>query len=345
MLDAATSTGLCNDQAMLDDWYVVAYAREVTPGAIVPIRLLGRDLIAWREEDGTAHVWEDICIHRGARLSKGWITENAVVCPYHGWRYAGSAECVLIPAAPGQPIPPKARAFPIRSVEQDGFIWATLGAPAHQPPAFPERDVPGFRNFMAGPYLFRANGFRAVENFIDITHFPFVHAGVNGVASNPDVIPDYEVTRTDFGLKSSEIVVLQPVGDFRGVPVRAGYTYSTFRPLVAYFSKRLEIADPAQAALGSPGDRFTTFFTVQPIDEVTCIARVLFAINFAPHLTEADMQPRQDIVYGQDRDIVETQRPERIPTDLREEMHHRTDRLGVAYRRWLRELGISYGTV
>jgi phenylpropionate dioxygenase-like ring-hydroxylating dioxygenase large terminal subunit len=50
-------------------------------------------------------------------------------------------------------------------------------------------------------------------------------------------------------------------------------------------------------------------------------------------------------VYGQDRDIVETQRPERIPTDLREEMHHRTDRLGVAYRRWLRELGISYGTV
>ncbi len=134
-------------------------------------------------------------------------------------------------------------------------------------------------------------------------------------------------------------------GDFRGVPVRAGYSYRAFRPLVAYFSKRLEIADPARASLGSPEDRFTTLFTVQPVDEVNCIARVLFAINFAPHLTEADMLPRQDVVYTQDSEIVETQRPERIPTDLRDEMHHRTDRLGVEYRRWLRELGITYGTL
>ncbi len=337
--------GFCNDRAMLDDWYVVAYTREVPVSTLLPIRLLGRDLVAWRDEAGTVHVWDDLCIHRGARLSKGWIADNTVVCPYHGWRYDGSTQCVLIPAAPGQPIPPKARAFPVRSVEQDGLVWVTLGNPAHEAPAFPERDIEGFRTFVAGPYVFRANGFRAVENFLDITHFPFVHAGVNGVAENPDVIPDYEVEQGDFGIKSSEIVVLQPVGDFRGVPVRAGYTYSAFRPLVAYFSKRLEIADPARAALGAPGDRFTTFFVVQPVDEVNCIARVLFAINFAPHLTEADMQPRQDIVYGQDRAIVETQRPERIPTDLREEMHHRTDRLGVAYRRWLRGLGITYGTL
>ena len=63
-----------------------------------------------------------------------------------------------------------------------------------------------------------------------------------------------------------------------------------------------------------------------------------------PHLTAADILPRQDIVYGQDRDIVETQRPERIPVDLREEMHHRTDRMGVAHRRFLAELGVRYGT-
>jgi phenylpropionate dioxygenase-like ring-hydroxylating dioxygenase large terminal subunit len=343
--DIETSPGLCTDRVMLDDWYVVAFARDVTPGTLVPTRLLGRDLVAWRDDDGVAHVWEDLCIHRGARLSKGWIADNSVVCPYHGWRYEGSGRCVLIPAAPGQSIPPKARAFPIRAVEQDGLIWATLGCPEHEAPAFPERDAPGFRRFMAGPYMFRANGFRAVENFIDITHFPFVHAGVNGVAGDPDVIPDYEVRRSDSGLQSSEIVVLQPVGDFRGIPVRAGYTYSAFRPLVAYFSKRLEIADPERASLGSPEDRFTTLFTVQPVDEVSCIARVVFAINFAPHLGEADMLPRQNVVYNQDREIVETQRPERIPTDLRDEMHHRTDKLGVEYRRWLRDLGITYGTL
>jgi phenylpropionate dioxygenase-like ring-hydroxylating dioxygenase large terminal subunit len=340
-----TRSTLCDDRVMLDDWHVVAYAREVAPGKLVPTRLLGRDLVVWRDDEGEAHVWEDLCIHRGARLSKGWIADNTVACPYHGWRYDGSARCVLIPAAPGQSIPPKARAFPVRAHEQDGLIWATLGEPAHEPPCFPERETPGFRSFLAGPYIYRANGFRAVENFIDITHFPFVHAGLNGVAGDPDVIPDYEVRRSARGLQSSEITVLQPVGDFRGVPVRAGYSYSAFRPLVAYFSKRLDIADPARAALGSPEDRFTTLFTVQPVDEVNCIARVLFAINFAPHLTEADMLPRQDVVYNQDRDIVETQRPERIPTDLRDEMHHRTDRLGVEYRRWLRDLGITYGTL
>ena len=336
---------VCTDQTLLDDWHVVAYARELTEGTLVPTRLLGRDLVAWRDTEGKAHVWEDLCIHRGARLSKGWITDNTVVCPYHGWRYEGSGACVLIPSAPGQPIPPKARSFPVKAIEQDGLIWASLGAPAHEPPAFPERNTPGFRTFLAGPYEFRANGFRAVENFIDITHFPFVHAGFNGVPGNPDVIPDYEVTESEAGLKSSEIVVYQPVGDFRRIPVRAGYTYSTFRPLVAYFSKRLEIADPENAHLGAPTDRFTTFFTAQPVDDVTCIVRVVFAINFAPHLTEADMLPRQNTIYTQDRDIVETQRPERIPTDLRMEMHHRTDKMGVHYRRWLRDLGMTYGTL
>ena len=77
---------------------------------------------------------------------------------------------------------------------------------------------------------------------------------------------------------------------------------------------------------------------------MNCINRVLFAINFAPGMTREQMLPRQDIVYGQDREIVETQRPERIPVDLREEMHHRSDRMGVAYRRFLAELGITYGT-
>ena len=348
MLDAAAATDLCQDPAMLNDWHVVAYSTDLVAGdraagQVYATRLLGRDLVGWRDAAGQAHIWEDLCIHRGARLSKGWVTGDTLVCPYHGWRYDGAAQCVLIPVAPGQPIPPKARAFPVRTQEQDGLVWATLGDPAHEPPAFPERHAPGFRSFFAGPYPYRANGFRAVENFLDPTHFPFVHSGLNGVSDNPDVLPDYDVRRTATGVHSSEVSVLQPYGDFRGVPVRAGYSYSAFRPLVAYFSKRVTIADPAQAALGGPDERFTTFFTSQPVDEVNCINRVLFAINFAPHLTVADMLPRQDVVYGQDREIVETQRPERIPVDLREEMHHRSDRMGVAYRRFLAELGISYG--
>ena len=120
----------------------------------------------------------------------------------------------------------------------NGLVWASLGTPPHAPPAFPEGEETGFRHFFAGPYVYRANGFRAVENFLDATHFPFVHAGVNGVAAAPDPIPDYDVHSTATGIRSSEISVIQPYGDFRGVPIRAGYTYRVLRPLAAHFSKR-----------------------------------------------------------------------------------------------------------
>jgi len=63
-----------------------------------------------------------------------------------------------------------------------------------------------------------------------------------------------------------------------------------------------------------------------------------------PELTEDDIRRRQDAVFAQDRAIVETQHPERIPIDLKEELHVRSDRLAVEYRRWLKELGVTYGT-
>jgi phenylpropionate dioxygenase-like ring-hydroxylating dioxygenase large terminal subunit len=84
--------------------------------------------------------------------------------------------------------------------------------------------------------------------------------------------------------------------------------------------------------------------TAQPVDEVNCIIRLCLAINYGAELTEEDIIRRQDAVFAQDRAIVETQHPERIPLDLREELHVRSDRLAVAYRRWLKELGITYGT-
>jgi len=131
-----------------------------------------------------------------------------------------------------------------------------------------------------------------------------------------------------------EIPLFQPYGDPREVPVRVGYSYRCLRPLVAYFSKRVEVADQTSWYRSDPQDRFCTFFTAQPLDETSCCIRICTARNFSPELTEADVHRRQDLVYNQDRDIVETERPERIPLDLREELHHRTDRLGFRYRRW-----------
>lgn len=332
------------DEALLNDWHAVAFSKDLAREMLLPVTLLGEELVLWRDASGTPHVWEDLCIHRGARLSKGWITEGAVVCPYHGWRYGPSGKCVLIPVSPDRPPPPKARALTYRAIERYGMIWASLGNPPHDVPRFPEWDDGGFRKFPAGPYEYKANGFRSVENFLDATHFPFVHAGLNGVPTNPDRLEDYQVFHDADGLSTSPITVFQPYGDHRQVPVHATYTYHCFRPLVAYFSKAVRVADPTSSHRSLPGDRFCTFLAAQPVDAVNCVIRLVVAINFGPELTAEDILRRQDQVFAQDRAIVETQRPERIPIDLRAELHHRSDKLGVAYRRWLGELGISYGT-
>jgi phenylpropionate dioxygenase-like ring-hydroxylating dioxygenase large terminal subunit len=336
------ATDPCQDEVLLNDWHVVAFSHEVKAGELLPITLLERDLVAWRDNEGAVHVWEDLCVHRGARLSKGSIQDNTVVCPYHGWRYDGSAACVLMPAAPNETPMKKARTIPHHVREKYGFVWTCIGTPAKDIVEYAEWDNPSFQQVHCGPYKFRS-GYRALDNFVDPTHFPFVHAGVNGVLDAPDAIPPYEVTEDEDGLSSTEVRVTQPYGDPRNVPVIAFYSYKIMRPLVSYLQKRLEIADPSRAHEGNPNDRFCTLFTAQQVDPVTSIVRICCGTNFTPQPTAADVRRRQDIVYAQDSAIVDTQRPERIPVDLRYELHHRSDLIGLKYRSWLRKLGVSYG--
>lgn len=340
----SSNTEGCQDLALLDDWHVVAASDDIVAGNLVPITLLERDLVGWRDEAGAVHVWEDLCIHRGARLSKGYIRNDQVVCPYHGWHYDGTARCVLMPAAPHEQPPKKARAIEHHVKEQYGFVWACIGTPAFEIPDFPEWHDPSYTKVSCGPYRFKS-GYRALENFIDPSHFPFVHAGVNGLMDDPDPILPYEVTESAEGLATTEVRVTQPYGDPRNVPVIAYYAYKCLRPLVAYFKKRVVISDPERASEGHPDDRFCTFLTVQQIDETNSLVRISCAMNFNPQPTPEDVRRRQDLVYAQDSAIVATQRPERIPVDLREELHQRADLLSMKYRKWLRDMGITYGAV
>ncbi len=172
-----------------------------------------------------------------------------------------------------------------------------------------------------------------------------MHAGVNGILAEPDTILPYEVSEDEGGLSTTEVRVTQPYGDPRNIPVVAYYAYKIMRPFVSYFKKRLLVADPSLGVSGSPDDRFCTYLTAQQVDSMTSIVRICCAMNFSPQPSDADVRKRQDLVYEQDSAIVDTQRPERIPVDLRYELHHRTDLLGQKYRTWLREMGVTYGTI
>jgi phenylpropionate dioxygenase-like ring-hydroxylating dioxygenase large terminal subunit len=254
-----------------------------------------------------------------------------LVCPYHGWNYDASGRCVRIPAHPLQPPPTRARATAYSVSETYGLIWVCLGTPTREVPLFPEWDDASFRKVGAGPYLFKAHGPRVIENFLDVGHFPFVHAGLLGDPSHTEV-GDYEVETTLDGIVARDIGAWQPDPDGTGQSAEVKYTYRVLRPLTAYFLKSHQ------------SERFSIFTCVTPVGERESLAWMIMALNYAPETSGEQLRTFQDVVSRQDIPIVESQRPELLPLDLQAELHLRSDRTAIAYRQWLAKIGLKYGT-
>jgi phenylpropionate dioxygenase-like ring-hydroxylating dioxygenase large terminal subunit len=85
-------------------------------------------------------------------------------------------------------------------------------------------------------------------------------------------------------------------------------------------------------------------YTATPVDEQHSIAWAVLAMNYADDVPDAELLEFQNRITAQDKPIVESQRPELLPLDLREELHLRSDKAAIAYRQWLRQLGLKYGT-
>jgi len=183
----------------------------------------------------------------------------------------------------------------------------------------------------AGPYLFKAHGPRVIENFLDVGHFPFVHAGFLGDANHTEV-GDYEVETTLDGIVARDIGVWQPDPDGTGQSAEVTYTFRVLRPLTAHFLKSHQ------------DRRFSIFSCVTPVDERESVAWLIMALNYASQTSDEQLRSFQDVISRQDIPIVESQRPELLPLDLQAELHLRSDRTAVAYRQWLKKIDLKYGT-
>ncbi len=320
---------MLTDPVLLNDWHVVAYAPDLPEGQPTPVRLLEEDLVLWRVGE-KVHAWHDLCVHRGTRLSLGTVRDETLVCAYHGWTYDAEGRCIRFPAHPSQTPPAKARATVYQAQIKYDWVWVSLGTPTHDVPHFAEWEDVGFRKIACGPYHYQASGPRAVENFLDVTHFPFVHTGLLGDPDFPEV-NDYEVTITPEGVTASDIVVWQPDPDGTGQGANVTYTYKVLRPLTAYFVK------------SSAGPRFAMYFTVTPVTASSSIAWAYVTMDYGDQPDE-QVRSFQDSITRQDIPIVESQRPELLPLDLQAELHLRSDRTAVAYRTWLNQLGLTIGT-
>jgi phenylpropionate dioxygenase-like ring-hydroxylating dioxygenase large terminal subunit len=319
---------MLTDPVLLNDWHVVAYAPELPEGQPRAVKLLDEDIVLWRVGD-RVHAWRDLCLHRGTRLSLGSVQGETLVCAYHGWTYNGEGRCVRFPAHPTQTPPAKAQATVYQSQIKYDWVWVCLGQPERDVPSFPEWDDASFRKVHCGPYSYKASGPRAIENFLDVTHFPFVHTGLLGDPNYPEV-NDYQVEISPEGVTARDITVWQPDPDGSGQGAHVTYTYKVLRPLTAYFVK------------SSAGPRFAMYFTVTPVSPEVSIAWTYVGLDYGEQ-TDEEIRAFEDKITWQDIPVVESQRPELLPLDLQAELHLRSDRTAVAYRTWLRQLGLSFG--
>jgi phenylpropionate dioxygenase-like ring-hydroxylating dioxygenase large terminal subunit len=150
--------------------------------------------------------------------------------------------------------------------------------------------------------------------------------GILGDRARPE-IEDYTTTIGADGVVSEGVKVYQPDPYATGHGSVVTYTYRVHRPLSASFIKHGEHS-------------FGMLLSVTPHDAVDSTAWMWMAMNYEPRSSMVEFQDR---IFAQDRPILESQRPELLPLDLQAELHLRSDRTAIAYRRWLRELGVRTG--
>src|SRR5919199_2435417 len=150
-------------------------------GDPIRVRLLGEDLVAFRDSNGQVGLLAANCPHRGASLFFGRNEECGLRCVYHGWKFDTSGACVDMPNEPAESNfreKIKAPAYPCR--ERNGIVWTYLG-PRGEPPPLPELGwalVPALQR-QSLRYARACNWLQALEGDIDSSHVNYLHRRLN----------------------------------------------------------------------------------------------------------------------------------------------------------------------
>lgn len=178
-------TGFVHSPAIRSAWHPIAESADVGTGAR-SVRLLGVPLVVWRSVDGAVVVAPDRCPHRQAPLSAGTVSNGELTCPYHGWTFGDGGRCVLVPSSgEAATVPPAAHLSTACVEERYGLIWVALDEPSSAIPTIAQEADPSYRRINSGMQQWDVSAPRMVDNFCDISHFPWVHVGTFGGAQSP----------------------------------------------------------------------------------------------------------------------------------------------------------------
>ena len=186
------------------------------PGADSPpkrVRLLGEDLVAFRDTNGNIGLVAQACPHRGASLFFGRNEEAGLRCVYHGWKFDLAGNCVDMPSEPAESnfkSKVKARAYPCRDVNH--MLYTYMG-PRETPPPFPRFEVltlPPEQVVTPRFMMEEANWFQNLEGDIDSSHIDYLHSLLRFDSNNGSIAtvqgsfardraPELEVVPTEYG--------------------------------------------------------------------------------------------------------------------------------------------------
>jgi len=233
---------------------------------------------------------------------------------------------VIVKNAAGESLP---------SIQRYGHVWSSLGSPAHDLFSIPEAKPQDRRLVDCGPIIVACSPLRAVENFLDIAHFPFIHTDILGVEDHAEVEKyDVEIDETLNEIWARKVRFFQPqaASSAQG-GIMADYMYRVPSPTVGILYKTC----PAREG---EWDVITLF--VQPLSETTCQVWPWMAL-YDDETPQNDLIHFQQTIFMQDRSILENQIPRQLPLDPKMEIPTRADLTSVAYRRWLKKRGYFYG--
>lgn len=331
---------------IINTWYVAGFSDELAAGNSRPLRMLGHDFVLFRDTAGRAHCLSDVCIHRGGSLCRGKVVADTVQCPYHGWRFDGTGECVAIPSL-GQEasIPKRARVDSYPVAEQWGWIWVFLGdlPEAERPPLpggdfFPEFDAAwkwdgmgsGPYRLIRGTFLFNANWMRAIDNVLDPAHPFHVHEDFGHVEDQR--IRPFAVE--DDGVRTGS------VHSFKSTAKRGNWreVMSDDRPptqnRLQFHMSGLVLRNDVHP---NPGMHHCVFSAYLPIDAHTTLNIWMHARNFFTDAKyDADTVRRTLTVFEEDARVLNHVRPSRSPRRLTHELFLEADAHIAAFRRQVR---------
>lgn len=196
-------------------WHPIALASEATDTPM-KVRVLGEDLILFRDKRGRTGLVYPHCAHRGTSLFYGKVDEQGIRCCYHGWQFDVQGHCLNQPCEPDGGRAREASRQPWYPVqEQYGLVWAYMGPPERKPvlPRYDCLERLDEGEFLeadnhsiggGGPPIIACNWLQHYENLVDPFHVVILHASFSGTQFVPEmaVMPDVTWETTELGVRT-----------------------------------------------------------------------------------------------------------------------------------------------